>query len=68
MITDADRDNPRSLTLEPRESSMTSKVAPTAGSPAFLPPASQPTEPIKRPTLSLPQAAHRARDKVKARV
>jgi hypothetical protein len=68
MITAADRATPQSLTLEQQEIDMTSEgAAPTGKVPTFLPPASQPTEPAKRPTLSLPQAAHSARDKVKAR-
>lgn len=69
MITAADRATPQSLTLEQQEIDITSEgAAPTGKVPAFLPPTTQPTEPTKRPILSLPHAPHSARDKVKARV
>lgn len=71
MITDADRATHQALTLKPEESAesgITREVAPTAGLLSFLPPATQPTAPTKRPTLSLSHAAHNARAKDKARV
>jgi hypothetical protein len=68
MITRAEWATHPAPTLEPRESAMTSKVAPTAGRPACLPPATQPTAPTQRPAYSLPHGANSARARVKASV
>ena len=71
MITDADRATHQALTLKPEdpaESAIAREIAPTAGLLSFLSPATQPTAPTKRPTLSLSHAAHSARAKAKAQV
>jgi len=69
MNTAANQDTPQSFTPEQQKIDVTSEGAPPSGKvPAFLAPATQPTEPAKRPILSLPQAAHSVRDKVKTRV
>ena len=68
MNTGANRDTPQSLMLAQQKIEATSEgAAPTGKEPAFFPPATQPTEAAKRAILSLPQGAHSARGKVKAR-
>lgn len=55
MITVANRATPQPPTLRPQENAPTSEgTAPEGRMPESSPPARQPTGPVRRPTMSLP--------------